>query len=211
MIAAVIPAAGLSTRMGRPKLILPVGNVPLMARVVAAFRDGGAGRVVVVVAPIDTPGSLEIAEVAEGRGAEVVVAPRPPLDMRASIELGLAALGRSPVPRSVLLAPGDSPGLDAALVARVIRVSAEVPGRIVVPRHDGRRGHPILLPWGLAMRIPGLPAGVGVNALLAEHPGEIEAIDVDDPGVLADLDTPEDYRHWHEQGQIHRSRPDRRK
>ncbi len=65
-----------------------------------------------------------------------------------------------------------------------------------MPYHEGRRGHPILIPWELAMRIPGLPPGVGVNALLRARPDEIEAFDAGDPGVLFDLDTPEDYRRW---------------
>jgi molybdenum cofactor cytidylyltransferase len=199
MIAAVIPAAGLSVRMGRPKLILPVGGVLLIARVVAAFRDGGAERVVVVSAPADTPGASEIARTARDEGAEVVVAPSPPADMRASVELGLEFLDRGSVPSAVLLAPGDSPGLHRSIVARVIRYATESPERIVVPRHGGRSGHPILLPWELAKAIPSLPAGVGVNAMLAAHPERVEAFDVDDPGILADLDTLEDYRRWSDQ------------
>jgi molybdenum cofactor cytidylyltransferase len=196
MIAAVIPAAGLSVRMGRPKLILPVGGAPLIARVVAAFRDGGAGRVIVVAAPADAPGASEIAGAARSEGAEVVVAASPPADMRASVELALDYLARGTPPTAILLAPGDSPGLNPAIVAIVIRKAAEAPGRIIVPRHGGRSGHPVLLPWGLAEAIPRLPAGVGVNALLAEHPGRIEAFDAGDPAVLSDLDTPEDYRTW---------------
>src|SRR4051812_2286819 len=117
MIAAVVPAAGLSVRMGRPKLNLPVGGVPLIARVVAAFRDGGAGRVVVVTAPGEAPAAPEIAGAARAEGAEVVVAPTQPADMRASVELGLAFLAQGPAPSAILLAPGDSPGLSPALVA----------------------------------------------------------------------------------------------
>jgi molybdenum cofactor cytidylyltransferase len=196
MIAAVIPAAGLSVRMGRPKLVLPVGGVLLIARVVAAFREGGAGRVIVVTAPTEIPGASEIAGAATAEGAEVIVAPSPPADMRASVELGLEALARGAKPSALLLAPGDSPGLNPELVSRVIRNGRESSGRIVVPRHGGRSGHPVLLPWTLAKEIPRLPAGVGVNALLAAHPDLIAPFDADDPGILADLDTPEDYRAW---------------
>lgn len=194
--AALVPAAGLSARMGRPKLLLPVGGIPLIARVVAAFRDGGADRVVVVAAPSDAPGAPEIAGIARDSGAEVVVAPTPPPDMRASIVLGIDHLAGGPEPSTVLLAPADSPGLNPALVARVIGIASRSPTRIVVPRYEGRRGHPISLPWALAKAIRGLPPGVGVNALLAGHPGEVEAFDADDPAILADLDTPEDYRRW---------------
>jgi len=196
MIVALVPAAGLSRRMGRPKLTLPVGGVPLIARVVAAFRAGGAGRVVVIAPPIGTPGASELVEAARDAGAELLIAPAPPPDMRASVELGLGRLDEGPGPSAVLLAPGDSPGLDARSVSRVIRRAAGSPGRIIIPRHDGRRGHPLLLPWPMAREIWQLPPGVGVNALLARHADAVEFAETDDPGILADLDTPEDYRRW---------------
>jgi molybdenum cofactor cytidylyltransferase len=196
VIAAVVPAAGRSERMGRPKLILPVRGTPLIARVVAALREGGAGRVVVVAPPLAEPGSGRLVETAGGQGAEVVVAGRPPLDMRASVELGLAHLAKGPEPSAILLTPGDLPGLNRMAVARVIEAAAQFPGRIILPRHAGKRCHPLLLPWGLASEITRLPAGVGVNALLADHPDEIVSVEVDDPAILKDLDTPADYERW---------------
>ncbi|WP_435011854.1 nucleotidyltransferase family protein (plasmid) [Tundrisphaera lichenicola] len=195
-IAALIPAAGLSLRMGRPKLILPVGGIPLISRVVDALRKGGAGRVIVITPPDGSPGASELIEAAQREGAEIVVAPSPPSDMRASIELGLIRLGEGPEPTSVLLTPGDSPGLDSRSVARVVGRATETPGRIVIPRHDGRRGHPLLLPWPLACLITRLPADLGVNALMTSHADLVEFVETDDPGILDDLDTPEDYRRW---------------
>jgi molybdenum cofactor cytidylyltransferase len=196
MIAAIVPAAGQSLRMGRPKLILPVGGVPLIARVITALKAGGVGRVIVIAGPAEMPGALALIEAAEGQGAEVLRSPTPTADMRASVELGLEYLTQGSEPDAVLLAPGDSPGLKAANVARLIRRAADQPGRIIVPCHEGRRGHPVFLPWSLAREIPHLPPGVGVNALLAAHPEAIVAFDADDPGILADLDTPGDYRLW---------------
>ena len=198
MIVAVVPAAGRSERMGRPKLILPVQGVPLIARVVAALRDGGAERIVVVAPPLDAPGASKLVEAAEGEGAEVVVAARPPLDMRASVELGVAHLSRGLGPSAMLLSPGDLPGLGRTAVARVIGASARFPDRIILPRHAGKRCHPLLLPWTMAREIAHLPEGVGVNALLASHPGEVKSVEVDDPAILDDLDTPADYERWSE-------------
>ena len=182
--------------MGRPKLILPVRGVPLIARVVAALREGGAGRVVVVAPPGAEPGAGVLIEAAGGQGAEVVVAARPTPDMRASIEIGLAHLSGRPEPSALLLTPGDLPGLGKMAVARVIEASIRGPGRIILPRHAGKRCHPVLFPWALAGEIPRLPTGVGVNALLAAHPDEIEVVEVDDPAILDDLDTPADYERW---------------
>jgi molybdenum cofactor cytidylyltransferase len=196
VIVALIPAAGRSTRMGRPKLILSVDGVPLIARVVAALRDGGAGRVVVVAPPITEPGSLLLIEAAEGQGAEMVIARSPTADMRASVELGLEDLARGTEPSALLLTPGDLPGLDPGLVAGVIDASDRAPGRIIVPWHEGRRGHPVLIPWSLAKQIPRLPPGVGVNALLADHPDKIVVYETEDRAILDDLDTPDDLQRW---------------
>jgi molybdenum cofactor cytidylyltransferase len=196
MIAAIVPAAGQSRRMGRPKLILPVRGIPLIARVVAAIRDGGADRVIVVAPPETEPGAVELREAAEAEGAEVVVPDRPTLDMRASVELGLGRLAKGPKPTALLLTPGDIPGLGRDVVAGVIAAWRESPDRIVVPWHEGRRGHPLLLPWRLARQIPHLPAGVGVNDLLTKRSRLIFHIPIDDPDLFEDLDTPEDYRRW---------------
>jgi molybdenum cofactor cytidylyltransferase len=196
MIAAIVPAAGRSKRMGRPKLILPVGGVSLIARVTTALRQGGADPVIVVVPPAWVPGAAELAAEAERAGANVVVAPQPPPHMRTSVELGLDRLAQVPPAATFLLAPGDSPGIDAHLVARVIARARAAPLSIVIPQARGRRGHPIALPWSLADEIRSLPDDVGINYLVARHAARVVTLEIDDPLALDDLDTPEDYRRW---------------
>jgi molybdenum cofactor cytidylyltransferase len=180
--------------MGRPKLILPVGGTPMVGRVVAALRGGGAGRVIVVVPPPDRTGTSELKRAAALAGGEVLELTSATDDMRATVERGLAAVDRGAPPDGLLLAPGDCAGLTAELVSVVIARFRAGDGRaIVVPVHGGRRGHPVAIPWALARSIRDLPVGVGVNALLAA--GAIE-VDVNDPGSIADIDTPEDYESW---------------
>ena len=149
-----------------------------------------------VVPPDTQEGAGDLATEAERAGARVVVADPPPADMRASIEHGLDRLEREPTPDTLLIAPGDSPGIVAELVARVVAQARADPRAIIVPSSQGRRGHPIALPWSLSAEIRDLPDDVGVNALIARHAGRVVEIDVDHPDSLADLDTPEDYRRW---------------
>lgn len=197
MIAAIVPAAGESRRMGRPKLILPIEGRPLIARVVSAFREGGAFGVVVVSPPANAPGSLFLRQEAEAAGARVVVPETQPVDMRASIERAIAELEQDPaVPRAVLLAPADSPGLTPSLVKRLIEAHRRTPRLIVVPSVNGRRGHPIALPWLDALAIRALPPDRGVNALIAQRGALVVDLEVDDEGALDDLDTPEQYARW---------------
>ena len=200
MIAAVIPAAGRSQRMGRPKLTLPIQGVPLIARVILALRQGGAERIVVVVPPAFEDGSAKLVRIAKEQGAETIIPDFQPPDMRVSVEIGLQHLSRGIEPRGVLVTPGDTPGIHAACVTMIIERWQFEPASIVVPLHQGRRGHPVLFPWSLALRIGQLPSGVGVNAMLAEHCDRVVSIDLEDPSILEDIDTPEDYRFWAESG-----------
>ncbi len=197
-IVALVPAAGRSERMGRPKLILELGIESVIQRVVRALERSGASSVIVVAPPIEQPGAVVLADQARAEGAQVVHLPAPTEDMRATIQFGLDALdGRRPVPEGLLLAPGDSPGITAELVASVLRRFLQASQeRIVVPMHDGKRGHPIALPWSLALAIPDLPAGVGVNALVESHRDRLITLPVSEPGAILDMDTPEDYRRW---------------
>jgi len=197
MIAALVPAAGLSTRMGRPKLLLAIQDRPLIRRVVAALREGGADRVLVVAPPADQDGAVRIAELAREAGAEAISLAASTPDMRATIEAGLASLGLgTEIPSGVLIAPGDCVGLTSGLVAAVVGQFLADPSRIVLPIRGDRRGHPLALPWSTALAIRDLPRGVGVNALLSAREARVDRLTVDFPGLDADLDTPEDYRRW---------------
>lgn len=197
MIAALVPAAGRSTRMGRPKLILEIGGRTVIDRLVRSLCDGGADPVVVVGPPVDEAGADVLADQARSAGATVLRCPSMTPDMRATVEFGLGHLaGSEPLPSAILLVPGDSPGVTSGLVSQIIQTFRADPSRIIVPRSGGRRGHPVAIPWELARTIPRLPTGTGVNALLAEHAEHVRMLDLEDPGAIADLDTPEDYRRW---------------
>ncbi|WP_406695061.1 nucleotidyltransferase family protein [Singulisphaera sp. Ch08] len=196
MIASIVPAAGRSERMGRPKLILPIDGRTVIARVVHALGQGGAKPVVVITPPRDAAGASTLIDEADRAGAIVKIAENRPPDMRASFEIGLAHLERSDCPSAVMLTPADSLGITAALVAQLMKHSETVPEAILIPTYQGRRGHPIVLPWTLAIQSRELPQGVGLNALVALHASEVIEVAVDESGALEDLDTPEDYQRW---------------
>ena len=142
-----------------------------------------------------------------GRSSSSRTRRRPTCGPRSS--WGSTGSRRGPAPSTVLLAPGDSPGITAELVRRIVARASAEPASIVVPRYRGRRGHPVALPWDLAAEVRDLPAGTGVNALLAARADRVVMLDVDDPGTTADLDTPDDYRAWVEAGRDGHERPNR--
>ncbi|GAC1334597.1 MAG: nucleotidyltransferase family protein [Isosphaeraceae bacterium] len=197
-IAAIIPAAGRSERMGRPKLILPIEGETVVSRVVSAFLKAGVDPVIVVAPPSEIEGAGRIAEEARARGAFVIVPNGPTADMRASIEFGLLALIREfAPPEAVLIAPADSPGLSSNVIGQVMD-RYKISDSIVTPIRDGKRGHPLLLPWEIALEIFDLPPDVGVNTLLSLRADRVSELPIDDPGAFEDMDTPEDYRKWSE-------------
>ncbi len=189
---AVVPAAGHSRRMGRPKLLLPLAGRTIIARMLSILKRREIAATVVVVRPDDEPLRAAVAEC----GAIPLQPDVPPPEMRQSVEEALRYLERQFHPRpedAWLLAPADHPLLDPAVMDRLISVWRHSPGKIVVPACRGKRGHPTLFPFRLAPEVFELPADEGLNSLLRRHAAEIEQVELDSRAVIADLDTPEDY------------------
>jgi molybdenum cofactor cytidylyltransferase len=193
MTFAVIPAAGKSVRMGRPKLLLPLGDRTILERVIASLREAGVEQVLVVVGP-HVP---QLAPLAQSAGAHVLRLAEETPDMRATVEAGLRWLEERFRPRPDdrwLLVPADHPTLVPMVVRTLLQERAAIDdASIVIPTHDGRRGHPALIDWKHVAGMRALPAGSGLNVYLREHAAETREVPVDSPDVLCDLDTPDDY------------------
>lgn len=193
MTLALIPAAGASRRMGRPKLLLPFGTSTILGSLASALRAGGASPVVIVAAPDDA----ELQEWARGFGAVVAINPDPDRGMLSSIREGIAALGgtaRLAQRREVVLvAPGDLPALRPATVAELLWRRAAAGAPLAVPAFQGKRGHPLAIAPDLLPEIETLDLSVGLKELLERHAAAVLEVPVDDPGAVRDVDTPEDY------------------
>jgi molybdenum cofactor cytidylyltransferase len=193
MTVAIVPACGHSTRMGRPKLALPLGDRSVIERVVLALRAGGVERVLVVVGP-HVP---ELVPLARESGAAVLTLDEATPDMRSTVERGLSWVEEHHklTPDDWwCLAPGDHPAFPSQVVRDLISLAGgDASCSIVVPRYLVRRGHPVLLRWKHVAGIRALAPGEGINTHLRRFEAELRELPVTDPGVLANLDTPEDY------------------
>ncbi|HEY7427539.1 MAG TPA: nucleotidyltransferase family protein [Gemmataceae bacterium] len=190
---AVLPAAGKSTRMGRPKLALPLGERTILEHVVATLRQAEVEHILVIIGPH----MRELAVLAENAGAHHCQLTEETADMRATVEHGLRWLEELFQPRpddSWLLVPADHPTLTAAVVRALEQTWQSHPEySIFVPTYQGRRGHPLLLTWKHVPSIREHLAGQGLNTYIRQRIGETLEVSVADPDVLVDLDTPEDY------------------
>jgi molybdenum cofactor cytidylyltransferase len=193
---AIVPACGHSLRMGRPKLSLPLGNRTVIEHVVGGLLEGGVSRVLVVVGP-HVP---ELIPLATGAGADVLAHPEPTIDMRATVQLGLTRIEELARPEPGdwwLLAPADHPALSAAVIHQLLVAAFEATScSVIVPVHVGRRGHPVMLRWRHARGIRLLNPGEGINMYLRSLESETHEVPITDPGILADLDSPEDYQQY---------------
>lgn len=180
--------------MGRPKLLLPWRGTTVAGAVADSLRAGGAGRIALVTAPADE--ALQ----AWGAAAGLIVAvnPDPGRGMLSTVLAGIAALGGTEAlvarGETLLVCPADLPTLAPSSVSTLLQRMEQTGAPLAVPVHGGRRGHPLAIAAALVPEIAGLDATVGLRQLLDRHSGQVLAVEVEDPGVLADVDTPEDYR-----------------
>lgn len=174
--------------MGTQKLLLPLGGVPVIARVVDQVLASRVERIVVVVGA-DAAG---VKAALDGRGVTFAVNPDPEGDMLSSVRCGLRAMPGGW--RGALVVLGDQPALRAGLIDRMI-AAVEGGGRgIIVPVHAGRRGHPLLFAARHAAEVMNDFDAVGLRGLAQRHADDVLELPCDDEGVLSDMDVPEDYR-----------------
>lgn len=187
-VAGVVPAAGASMRMGTPKALLDPGGRSFVSAVVGALVGGGCDPVVVVTGP----GQDEVGRRAEAAGAAVLVNPDPGEGPITSLRLALAVLGSDV--GGVALLPVDHPTVRPETVAALLAAFGRSGAPLVLPALGGRRGHPAVFGRPLFPELldPGLEGGA--RAVVHRHAAEALMVDVDDPGVLADIDTPAAYR-----------------
>lgn len=183
-VSAILLAAGRSRRMGSCKQLLPLAGKTVIARCLETLLGGGIAEVVVVVGPEGE----EVARVARGYPVRVVCNPESDGDMASSVRTGRDCL--SPTASAAVIALCDYPLISETTVACLIDGHQRDAGRIIIPCHQGRRGHPPLFPRRV---LDGLAPPLTLRDLLRAHADLVLQREVPDGGILIDMDTPEDY------------------
>lgn len=186
-LAAIVPAAGLSSRMGRFKPFLPLGEKTVLERVVGLFDLNGIDRVIVVTGKRGD----EVGEVARRVGADAAHNPDFEQGMYSSILAGVRALPDDVDGFFVL--PADIPLVRRETVLQLLHVFDRERPAVLYPRFRGERGHPPLIDSKLLSDILDHDGTGGLRTVLQRHEPDAFDLDVADCGILHDLDTPEDY------------------
>ena len=188
MICAIVLAAGRSSRMGVQKLLLPFGGKTVISHIVDQLLGSTIDKVFVVTGhqPQRISGELS------GRPISIVSNADYDSGMLSSVRCGLHALPKRC--KTVLVAIGDQPSITTELIDRMIQSFTVSGKRILVPFHDGKRGHPILFSELYRQEILTHYDDVGLRGLLHAHPDEVFELTVSNSSVLSDMDVPQDYQ-----------------
>ena len=195
MIAAVILAAGASSRMGSPKALLDYRGETFLNRLVRVLGK----ECNPVIAVLGYHANAIRAQTAGN--ARFVVNPDPERGQLSSLQTGLAA-----VPDNVegfLFTPVDSPAVrETTLQQLVVKFQNKKPQtQFVIPRYEGQRGHPVFAAPSLLAEFLALPLTAQAKDIVHASVPRTEYVDVDDPGILADIDDRAAYRRLVEQNQ----------
>jgi molybdenum cofactor cytidylyltransferase len=184
---AVVTAAGSAERFGGKKLLTPIDGEPLLDHTIRSLLDGGVSEVIVVVGT-DARSELErdVNAMNDPR-VRPVENPDPSRGMFSSIQAGVATANGD----ALVVLPGDMPYVRAETVRAVIAKHRERRA-IVSPRYNGKRGHPVVMPLSLRDEIAATAPTANLHEVIKRHLDERVDLEVNDPGVVRDVDTPAD-------------------
>ena len=176
--------------MGRPKAFLPYfpGNLTFLGRLAAAAHGAGTSPVLVVGRPGDPVLEAESARL----GARFVENPLADRGQLSSLIAALDSFDPSP-PEAVVLLPIDIPVISSEVIRKLMTAAAGTAALIVRAAHNGQHGHPVLFKRPLFDELRAADPSAGARAVVRVDPARVLDVETGEPGVLIDIDTPEDY------------------
>lgn len=187
-LPAVILSAGMSTRMGTPKLALPWAATTVLGHVIDTYALAGVSPIVIV-----TGAESETIRKAAGKRDVLFVhnADYAAGEMLSSIQVGLRHLLDAAWP-ACLIAPGDLPMLQPETIAAVFAAGIHARS-LAVPSFNNRRGHPVLIGRAYWREILSLTGDETLRDFFIRHSKRIHYVVVEDAGIRQDMDTPGEY------------------
>lgn len=188
MIWAMILAAGESTRMGKPKLLLPFENETIIETIIHQVIPSKADKILIVLGS----GWERIEEKIKKFSIKTTVNPNFKKGMLSSVQWGFKALPENT--RAVLVLLGDQPAISTAIIDKIIDAYQTTKKGIVLPVYKKERGHPVLIDLKYKGEVESLSHKIGLRGLVYSHPEDIMEVKVKTASVLRDIDYLEDYQ-----------------
>lgn len=191
-VHGIILAAGLSTRMGKPKLMLEIDGIPIVARVMRAALDSRLHRVVLVCGHDAKDVEQILGDLCFHARLSRTINHHPELGMSSSLCIGMGKIPREALGAMIILA--DQPWLSSENIDRLLDVFREDSERIVVPAVKGRKTTPVIFPRRFFRELSQVTGDIGGRGVLTQHRKSVVLVEM---GALyddSDMDTAEDYR-----------------
>jgi molybdenum cofactor cytidylyltransferase len=186
VIAGIVLAAGLSRRMGRPKLLLRLDEKPVIRIAVEHVLAAGVEPIMVVTGTQHQ----ELADALAGLPVILVNNPSPETGQASSIRVGIAAL--PPDAEAVLIALGDQPFVPAGVVAGLLAALRTTGKAIAAPRYRDGRGNPVLFRRETFEELRAVSGDQGARSVVERDAARVALVAFDCP-MPQDVDTPEDF------------------
>lgn len=195
MISAILLAAGESKRMGRPKLILTWGDCTIIEKSVDTLLASKIDELIVVLGYQARAALKRL----RARRLKVIINRQYRMGMSTSIRRGLGQV--SSKSEAILIALADQPSIETDLINHLIDIYRGNPHGIVLPSYAGKKGHPVIFNRSRYQgEMNTLTGDIGCKPILDRHPEDILEVEVESEGVLADIDSWDEYRAAHIHG-----------
>jgi molybdenum cofactor cytidylyltransferase len=186
LLAAVILSAGASSRMGRPKALLPFREGTFLEHLIEITSDPRIGVKRVVLGS----GAEVIRTIAKLKPSMVVLNADWEKGQLSSIRAGLLSLKEIEID-GIILCPIDHPLVSARLVAELVHRFYEDKKAIVLPTYNARRGHPVIFSKALFEELLSAPDDKGARAVVWAHAGDVLEVPTDEEGVILNINDPD--------------------
>jgi len=183
-VSAILLAAGKSSRMGKLKQLMPLGNSTILEQTLANLLGSRLNEVIVVLGYK----AEEVVKRLSGRPVKVMVNPLYRKGMSTSIAAGLKFVDSQA--QAVMLVLGDQPYVDSPPINRLIAAFSSNKKGIAIPTYRGQRGHPLIFNRKYQAQLSHLSGDIGGREIIREHPEDVLEVPVDCEGITIDIDTP---------------------
>jgi molybdenum cofactor cytidylyltransferase len=191
-IAAILLAAGSSTRMGHPKLILNWKDTTILGKVVSTLANAGIPDIIVITGAVREQLARHVEQLSTDYPVRTVHNPAFLVgEMLSSVQTGLKTL--QPATKAVLITLGDQPQIQENTILSILSAYQHSRSALVIPSYRMHRGHPWLVSRELWPQLLDLNHPQTLRGFLEGHASEIDYVTVDNDSILQDIDTPEDY------------------
>lgn len=188
MIAAVILAAGNSSRMGKPKAILTVNNTTFLNCILNKVKISNYENIIVV---LGQHYDLVEKSILSNGTIDVIRNQHPERGQLSSLQLALSCIREDMV--GTLVALVDHPMVSENTYQLIFERASKQPDSIIIPTFRGKKGHPVYFSRKFFDALLKAPLDQGARYVITNNKSDVIYVPVDDTGIIADIDTPEQY------------------